>query len=58
MGVLNFDLGKDVLLESRNVTHTYTNFHRKIEPIFIPEPQVVSKNLNEISQYLSKVSNF
>ena len=42
-GILKYDLGKDVPLRLEKETHFYTKFCRKMGPIFIPEPQILSK---------------
>ena len=40
-GLLKYYLGRDVPLEK--YTHFYTKLCRKMGPIFIPEPQILSK---------------
>ena len=42
-GLLKYDLGRDVPLRLEKLTHFYTKFCQKMRPIFIPEPQILSK---------------
>ena len=42
-GLLKYDLGRDVPLRLEKLIHFYTKFWQKMRPIFIPEPQILSK---------------
>ena len=42
-GLLKYNLGRDVPLRLEKLAHFDTKFYRKMRPIFIPEPQILSK---------------
>ena len=50
-GLLKYELGRDVPLRLEKWTHFYTKFCRKMRPIFIPEPQILSKFTKNVTLF-------